>query len=72
MTIKLKTVILGRWWRREDDLLGTTSQSLKSRSRRSACGNLIMKLDFDVEAVNLTIMMLAVIIVFVIIFLHFH
>jgi len=57
-----------RWWQRD----GAGLQSLKSRSKRSACGDLIMKIDFDVEAVNLTIMMIVVIVVFVIIFLHFH
>ena len=65
---KKKETSGSRWWQRD----GAGLQSLKSRSKRSACGDLIMKIDFDVEAVNLTIMMIVVIVVFVIIFLHFH
>ena len=68
VTERKKETSGSRWWQRD----GAGPQSLKSRSKRSACGDLIMKIDFDVEAVNLTIMMIVVIVVFVIIFLHFH
>ena len=57
-----------RWWKKDEDLLGTTSLS-----KRSGFANLIRELDPDiVDTFNLTIMVLSGVIIFVVMFLHFH
>ena len=62
------------WWMDLLPWLGTKDPLLPGdlrRKKRGTFNNLLMKVDFDVEAVNLSIMMIVILLIFIVIFLHF-
>lgn len=62
------------WWMEILPPLETKDPRLPGdlrRKKRGTFNNLLMKVDFDVEAVNLSLMMIVILLIFIVIFFHF-